>query len=211
MLESVSGRGARQRARDHVIKVDASRMSSTSSNCIADHEKPIVDDDRLHTIHDDAVPIIQRPQSPHKPEIEEEQSQWCTKSCSGAASVRLAHHPLHAHVPHSSKANRNLSQASQSVYGNSVSKCDLSSTRNLYGPTPCSEAWEQASGIGYKAWTRDSRRFWGHGDRVCWRREREGQKGRRRKRKSRGLLNGDNCTKPQRVDHINHGREDWFR
>jgi hypothetical protein len=84
-------------------------------------------------------------------------------------------------------ADRKLEQASQSAYGNSASKCDLSSISNHYGRTRYSAAWEQASGTGCRAWTKDNRRFWERGDRVCWRRGQGGQRGRRLRRRHRGV------------------------
>ena len=73
--------------------------ASTSSNLIADHERAIGDDDNLHIVHDNSVSVKQSLEGAPKSEIEEEQSQWFTKSCSGAASVRFCHLPLPPFLP----------------------------------------------------------------------------------------------------------------
>jgi hypothetical protein len=122
--------------------------ASTSSNLIPEHERAIGDDNNLHIVHGNSVSVKQSLEGFPKSEIEEDQSQWCTKSCSGAASVRSCHLPLFPFLPAGDTANKKLEQALQFAHGNSASKCDLSSTRNHCGLTLCSEAWEQASGTG---------------------------------------------------------------
>jgi hypothetical protein len=124
--------------------------ASTSSNLIADHERAIGDDNNLHIVHDNSVSVKQSLEGAPKSEIEEEQSQWFTKSCSGAASVRFCHLPLPPISPRRSTTNQKLEKALQFAHGNSASKCDLSSTRSHFGPTLCSEAWGQVSGTGYR-------------------------------------------------------------
>jgi hypothetical protein len=122
----------------------------------------------------------------------------------------FAHLPLLPFTPCRTTANGKLEQALQSAYGSLASKCDLSLTKNHYGRTRYSAAWEQASDTGCRAWIKDSRRFWERGDRVCWRRGQGGQRGRRLRWRNRGLpevAQREICIKSQ-GDGQTHG---WSR
>lgn len=82
--------------------------ASTSSNLIADHGRPIGDDDNLHIVHGNSLSAKQSLEGLPKPEIEEDQSQWSTKSCSGAALVRFGHLPSPPFHPIGDTTNRKL-------------------------------------------------------------------------------------------------------
>ena len=156
--------------------------ASTSSNLIPEHERAIGDDDNLHIVHGNSVSVKQSLEGFPKSEIEEDQSQWCTKSYSGAASVRSCHLTLFPFLPAGDTTNKKLEQALQFAHGNSASKCDLSSTRNHCGYIPYLQLREQVSDIGCRVWRVDNKLFLERGDKVYWKKERGGQRGRQLRR-----------------------------
>jgi hypothetical protein len=106
----------------------------------------------------------QPPHSPRQLGLCETKSRGCSKVRNRGGSITMVHKVLFwggfgaflspsppPLPPCRSTTNKKLEQALQFAHGNSASKCDLSSTRNHFGPTLCSEAWGQASGTGYKA------------------------------------------------------------
>ena len=80
-------------------------------------------------------------------------SLWCTRFCSGAASVRRRC----AHQTHLQSLNNR--QALPFDSGSLVSRCDPSLTKNLYGHILSSQQLEELSDIGFRALSNDKPAF----------------------------------------------------